>query len=366
MLKYLYLQNFRNYRYLEFKPDAGFLILTGANGTGKSNLLESIHYLGTGYSFRQGRDNNLMRFGSGYFLIRGIVNRKGIDYKIEVIYREDLGRKTTKINEKSASPGSCANYLPVVIFSPQDLMLVKGGPAGRRRFIDLVVGQLKPQHNNDLHYYNSVLLQRNKQLRGANTSDQQLLPWDQQLASIGGRIWKRRVSVLEQLLAYSSKIFTSLSRGRILEGEYRSKISNLETGDEIGRYQELFMESLKKARPFDKKMKATTVGPHRDDFCLSLNKREARLFASQGEQRLISLALKIGHYHLLADQPHLEPLLLLDDVFSELDEKHRIFVLESMRQDSQVIATTTTTFKEGSVEKKKLTDDIVMVYQKTF
>jgi DNA replication and repair protein RecF len=102
MLKYLYLQNFRNYRYLEFKPDAGFLILTGANGTGKSNLLESIHYLGTGYSFRQGRDNNLMRFGSGYFLIRGIVNRKGIDYKIEVIYREDLGRKTTKINEKKS------------------------------------------------------------------------------------------------------------------------------------------------------------------------------------------------------------------------------------------------------------------------
>jgi DNA replication and repair protein RecF len=93
MLKYLYLQNFRNYRHLEFKPDAGFLILTGANGTGKSNLLESIYYLGTGYSFRQGRDNNLMRFGSGYFLIRGIVNRKGIDYKIEVIYREDLGHK---------------------------------------------------------------------------------------------------------------------------------------------------------------------------------------------------------------------------------------------------------------------------------
>lgn len=366
MLKYLYLQNFRNYQHIEFKPDAGFLILTGANGTGKSNLLESIFYLGTGYSFRQARDDNLVRFGSGYFVIRGVINRKGIDYDIEVIYRQDQRRKITKINKKSALPGSCANYLPVVIFSPLDLMLVKGGPSGRRRFLDLVVGQLRPQHSKDLHYYNSVLLQRNKQLRGANISDKELLPWDQQLASVGARIWKRRISVLSQLLSCSSEVFTSLSSGRILEGKYRSKISNTETGDEIRQYQYLFIESLKKARPHDRRVKATTVGPHRDDFDLYLNKREARLYASQGEQRLISLALKIGHYRLLSQEQHLEPLLLLDDVFSELDEKHRVFVLEGMKQGSQVIATTTTSFKDGSVAKKNLTDDIVMVYQKTF
>ena len=188
------------------------MILTGANGTGKSNLLESIFYLGTGYSFRQARDNNLVRFGSNYFVIRGIVSSRGIDYQIEISYRQDKGRKTTKINKKSASPSSCSSYLPVVIFSPQDLMLVKGGPSGRRRFIDLVVGQIKPQHSKDLNYYNNVLLQRNKQLRGSSVSDKQLLPWDQQLASIGGRIWKRRVTTLAQLLDYSSVIFSSLSR----------------------------------------------------------------------------------------------------------------------------------------------------------
>ncbi len=342
------------------------MILTGANGTGKSNLLESIFYLGTGYSFRQARDNNLVRFGSNYFVIRGIVSSRGIDYQIEISYRQDKGRKTTKINKKSASPSSCSSYLPVVIFSPQDLMLVKGGPSGRRRFIDLVVGQIKPQHSKDLNYYNNVLLQRNKQLRGSSVSDKQLLPWDQQLASIGGRIWKRRVTTLAQLLDYSSVIFSSLSRERILEGEYISKIYNLNKDDEIGKYQNLFMESLIKVRSRDRRVKSTTVGPHRDDIRLYLNKRDARLFASQGEQRLISLALKIGHYQLLSDERHLEPLLLLDDVFSELDDKHRIFVLESMKKGSQVIATTTTTVKEGSVVKKKLTDDIEMVYQKTF
>lgn len=342
------------------------MILAGANGTGKSNLLESIFYLGTGYSFRQARDNNLVRFGADYFVIRGIVNSRGIDYKMEVVYREDQGRKTTKINEKLAAPGSCSGYLPVVVFSPQDLMLVKGGPSGRRRFIDLVAGQIKAQHNSDLHCYYSVLMQRNAQLKGGNVSDRQLLPWDQQLASVGGRIWKRRVVIFKQLLERSADVFSSLSGGRKIEGEYISQICDLKADNQIEEYQNLFMESLCKARLHDRRVRTTTVGPHRDDFRLCLNKHEARLFSSQGEQRLISLALKIGHYRLLSDQRYLEPLLMLDDVFSELDEKHRIFVLESMKKGNQVIATTTTNMKEGSVIKTNLTDDIMMVYQKTF
>lgn len=366
MLKYLSLQNFRSYKQLEFKPKTGVLILTGANGTGKSNLLESIFYLGTGYSFRQARDDNLVRFGSSYFVIKGVIENKGIEYKIEVIYRQDQRKKTTKINGKNALSGSCADYLPVVIFSPLDLMLVKGGPSGRRRFLDLVVGQLRPQHNKDLHYYSSILQQRNKQLRGVSISNQELLPWDQQLASVGARIWKRRVIVLSQLLLLSSKIFMSLSEGRILEGLYRSQISDLEAGDDIERYQQVFIESLQKTRNHDRRVKATTVGPHRDDFVLYLNKRDARLYASQGEQRLISLALKIGHYHLLSQEQRLDPVLLLDDVFSELDERHRVFVLEGMKQSSQVIATTTTSFKDSSVDKTFLTNDIMIVKQKNF
>jgi DNA replication and repair protein RecF len=366
MLKYLYLQNFRNYEQLELKPDKGFLILTGDNGTGKSNLLESIFYLGTGYSFRQVKDDNLLRFGADHFIIRGIVDNNGIDYNIEVTYRKDKHKKTIKINNKSALPGSCASYLPVVIFSPLDLILVKGGPAGRRRFLDQVVGQLRPQHNKDLHYYNNVIMQRNKQLRTEKKSDEHLLPWDQQLVSVGSIIWKRRVTVLSQLLYYSKGVINSLSRGRELEGRYKSQICDIEKDDDLDKYKFLFSEAVKKARPYDRRVGFTTVGPHRDDFELYLNKREGRLYASQGEQRLISLALKIGQYYMLSQQDYLEPLLLLDDVFSELDAKHKLFVLEGMKKGSQVIATTTTPFKDGVVEKKFLTDDIIMVYRKNF
>ena len=366
MLKSLYLQNFRNYQQLEFKPDNDFLILTGANGTGKSNLLESIFYLGTGYSFRQVKDDHLVRFGADYFLIRGVVNNNGIDYQIEFCYNQEQRKKITKINNKNALPGSCASYLPVVIFSPLDLMLVKGGPAERRRFLDLVVGQLRPQHIKDLHNYNNILIQRNKQLRFENISDDQLLPSDQQLVTVGSMIWKRRVIVLSQLLGRSAEVFKSLSEGRELAGKYKSQICDLKKDDDLEQCKLLFSEAIKNTRPHDRRVKATTVGPHRDDFALYINQREGRLYASQGEQRLISLALKIGQYHLLSQQDYLEPLLLLDDVFSELDAQHKLFVLKGMKQGSQVIATTTTPFKDGVVGKKSLTDDIIMVYRKIF
>ncbi|HHY39929.1 MAG TPA: DNA replication/repair protein RecF [Syntrophaceticus sp.] len=366
MLKYLYLNNFRNYENLEFRPDGSFIILTGANGTGKSNLLEGIHYLGTGYSFRQARDDNLVRFGSDYFAISGIVSCAGVDYKIDVLYQKEKRKKVIRINNKRVLPGSCSSYLPVVIFSPQDLILIKGAPSGRRRFLDLLVSQLKPQHSKDLHYYNTVLLQRNKLLRGTNTTDADLLPWEQQLSSIGARIWKRRVSVFSQLIDYSSEVFASLSRGRILRGEYKTQVNGIKESDDLEKFQYLFLNEMQKARPVDRKVKFTTVGPHREDFHLYLNDHDARLYASQGEQRLISLALKVGQYRLLISEKRTEPVLLLDDVFSELDEKHRILVLDVMKKGSQVIATTTASFKEEYGRREALTGHITMVYPKNF
>ncbi len=364
MLKYLFLQNFRSFKKLEFEPKAGFLILTGANGTGKSNILESIFYLGAGYSFRQVRDDNLINFGCNYFIIRGIIEHRGIDNTIEVVYTSEQRRKTTKINKKNIMAGSSPHYLPVVIFSPLDLMLVKGGPSGRRRFIDLIAGQLRPQHGRDLHDYNSILQQRNKQLRGAGVSDEELIPWERQLASVGARIWKRRLAVLHQLLAYSAEAFACLSEGKVIEGIYKTQAGEVAREMESDQYQQILLESLARTRNYNRRVRTTTVGPHRDDFILYLNKREARLYASQGEQRLISLALKIGHYRILSQLQQMDPLLLLDDVFSELDEKHRVFVLEGMKQGSQVIAATTTSFRDGSVEKENITDNIMMVYQK--
>lgn len=157
-----------------------------------------------------------------------------------------------------------------------------------------------------------------------------------------------------------------MSRGRILKGEYKSQINGIKESDDPDKFQELFLDVLEKARPTDRKVKFTTVGPHREDFHLYLNDHEARLYASQGEQRLISLALKVGQYQLLSLEKRTEPVLLLDDVFSELDEKHRILVLDVMKKGTQVFATTTASFKEEYGRRKELTSYITMVYPKNF
>lgn len=365
MLTFLRLQNFRNYKELEFSPADGFLILSGLNGTGKSNLLESIFYLGTGYSNRQARDEVLMRWGASFFTITGTIIQKDLEYTLHVVYNSKQKRKTTKINGKRALPGNCANLLPVVIFSPQDLHIIQGGPAGRRRFLDLVVSQIRPQHSVDLHQYHTALIQRNKLLRRQVFSDAELYPWDGQLATVGARLWKRRVDTFKKILSSISGFFPALSDGEALTGKYLSQVAAADT-DGAGEYQNNFLAALKKARQNDRRLKMTTLGPHRDDFQMYLNGREARFYASQGEQRLIALALKIAHYKLIALEQGLEPLLLLDDVFSELDERRKSLVIKELRESSQVIATTTHFLQKGYSRKDQLTDQISLYQVKDY
>jgi len=365
MLTFMKLQNFRNYKELEFNLTDGFLILSGLNGTGKSNLLESIFYLGTGYSNRQARDDVLIMWGAPFFTINGIVIQRGLEYTLDIIYNSKQKRKITKINGKKTLSGNCANLLPVVIFSPQDLQIIQGGPAGRRIFLDLVVSQLKPQHNVDLHQYRVALAQRNKLLRSQVFSDAELYPWDRQLATVGARIWKRRVDVFKQIISIISGFFPDLSDGESLMGKYVSQVVTTDANG-VSDYQNSFLAALKGAREYDQRLKMTTLGPHRDDFQMYLNGREARFYASQGEQRLITLALKIAHYKLIASEQGLEPLLLLDDVFSELDERRRCLVIRELQEGSQVIATTVNFLKKGYSRKDKLTDDIYLYQLKNY
>lgn len=363
MLSYLKLKNFRNYQEMEFSPQEGFLIVSGPNGSGKSNLLESIFYLGSGYSNRQVRDEILVKWGESFFSLKGTVVQGGLEYALEVIYSSEQRRKVVRINGKRSRPGNAAGVLPVVIFSPQDLLLIQGGPVFRRRFLDLLATQLCPQHSADLLQYRAALLQRNRLLRSSDFTAALLLPWDEQLAASGTRIWKRRNAVLEKLLFFCSSLFASLSGGGALTGRYLSQVADgeCETKDP-SEYRRNFLRALQRSRELERRLKATTVGPHRDDFQLLFNGHEARFFSSQGEQRLMALALKVAHYQLLSAERKADPVLLLDDVFSELDERRRRLVFEQIRGCRQVIATMSGAPHGGYGKKEQLTPNITLYH----
>ncbi|MDH7577660.1 MAG: DNA replication/repair protein RecF [Bacillota bacterium] len=359
MLVQLHLKNFRNYRDLDFSPPEGFTVLVGPNGIGKSNLLEGIFYLGAGYSYRQHQDDVLVGWGSDFFVIRGKIQSGGLTHNLEVAYQRGERRKITRINGKRDSSGSCAAYLPVVVFSPTDLLLLQGAPGLRRRFLDLVTSQIRPQHAVDLHSYQEILVQRNNLLKQGAFKEVELRPWDVQLVEVGARILRRRLAVFMRLIELSREVLTSLGCSGDLEGAYISHVvpPSLQVREET-EYRNLFSEALARLQPLEERWRATPAGPHRDDLRFYLRDYEVRFYCSQGEQRLLALALKIGQCRLLGEEQKVEPLLLLDDVFSELDPAHQKQVFEELQFKKQVIAATTSCFKTGLKQKQQLTPEI--------
>ena len=230
--------------------------------------------------------------------------------------------------------------MPVVIFSPADLLLIQGAPVLRRRFLDLVVTQVKPQHAADIHDYSAIMNQRNNLLRQGIYRREELEPWDEQLVVAGARIISRRLVVLKTLLDLSREAFDSLSRGGALDGAYVSQAIPPHAPEDDEAYcRQAFRSALERRRSLDERLRMTTTGPHRDDLRFFLNKHDAHLYCSQGEQRLIALSLKLAQSQLLSGVATSEPLLLLDDVFSELDAAHRELVLQELARSPQVIAT---------------------------
>lgn len=342
MLLRLQLVNFRNYRELSFAPPLGLTVLSGPNGSGKSNLLEGIHLLGTGYSFRQVHDESLVRWGADFFAVRGEIGRKageGTGYLLETVYQRSTRRKITRVNGKRELPSKVASLFPLVLFSPQDLLLIQGAPALRRRFLDVVITQCRPQHASDLHSYQSILQQRNNLLRRGGYRQGELDPWNLQLVTVGARILRRRLSAFRSLMRLVQEAYLHLGGSGEIAGEYAFQTPAGRIAVDEGTCLEMLQKALSGSRCYEERFRATVVGPHRDDLKFFRDGHEVRLYSSQGEQRLLALALKIGHYRLLSRELGETPLLLLDDVFSELDEERRQRVIISFTGGGQVLAT---------------------------
>ena len=333
IVKSLKLKNFRNYDLLELEFDSSTNIFYGDNAQGKTNILESVYLTGTTKSHRGTKDRDLIKFEKEEAHIETVVEKKGIPFKIEIHLKKNSpkGIAINKIPIRKAS--ELFGIINIVFFSPEDLNIIKNGPAERRRFIDLELAQLDKVYLNDLSNYNRIINQRNKLLK--NVYDRKDLMdtldiWDLQLINYGNKIIDRRNKFISQLNEIVEEIHNKLTGGK----------ENLKLIYEPGVKKESFEDALLKSRERDIKMKVTCVGPHRDDICFMCGNMDIRKFGSQGQQRTAALSLKLAEIELVKKEINDTPILLLDDVLSELDKHRQNYLLDSINNIQTLITCT--------------------------
>lgn len=327
------LKNFRNYENLEISFDEGTNILFGDNAQGKTNILEAAYMSGTTKSHKGSRDREMIRFGEEEAHLKTVVVRGGREYQIDMHLKKNRakGIAIDKIPIKKAS--ELFGILNIVFFSPEDLNIIKNGPAERRRFLDSELCQLDRIYLADLTNYNKILAQRNKLLKDMiyrpGLSD--TLPvWDMQLIETGKKIIRRRKQFVDELREIVSDIHYRISGGKEeLFLKYEPNIDDIFFEDEFSR-----------AKEKDKKLCQTSVGPHRDDLLFSIGDVDIRKYGSQGQQRTSALSLKLSEIELVRKSISDTPVLLLDDVLSELDSSRQNYLLNNI-SDTQTIITCT-------------------------
>nr|MDD6335971.1 DNA replication/repair protein RecF [bacterium] len=337
----LELQNFRTYAALELELEGGVSVFTGENAQGKTNLLEAIYLCCVGRSHRTAHDAEMIREGAGEGRVRVCYQALQGAGEIEMQLRA-VGRKTVLVDGvPTRRAGELYGHLNAVLFSPEDLGLVKDGPAARRKYVDVAISQVRPGYFYQLQQYTRALAQRNALLMsydGVSAWAQDTLwAWDEQLIAAGAAIMARRKVFIGQLAEQAAQLHAGISAGReSLKVQYAPHIGWTQDGGEA----EAFRAALLSARAADMARKTTTVGPHRDDLGLSIDGRDARVYASQGQQRTVALALKMAELALLRQESGDWPLLLLDDVMSELDVTRQRALLTYLPQVQTLVTGT--------------------------
>lgn len=333
VIRSLRLKNYRNYDLLDMSFDPKTNILYGDNAQGKTNILEALYLSGTTKSHRGTKDRDMIQFGHDEAHLEMVVEKKGLTFQIDMHLKKNSpkGIAIDRIPIRKAS--ELFGIVHFVFFSPEDLNIIKEGPAGRRRFIDLELSQLDKIYLSNLTNYNRIINQRNallKDIYNHQNLAETLDIWDMQLAEYGTRVLERRQQFIEQVNGIISDIHY-----RLTGGKERICLS-YETGTG-GRSLE---EALKRNRDRDLRMKSTSVGPHRDDICFLSGELDIRKFGSQGQQRTTALSLKLAEIELVKQMIKDTPVLLLDDVLSELDKSRQNYLLDSIH-DIQTVVTCT-------------------------
>ncbi len=350
------LQNFRNYGSLIEEPCSGVNIFYGNNGQGKTNILESVFFCAIGRSFRYSKDADLVKNGEDNFRIALSV-ADDITNDISITYKsggsQSPAEKSARVNGLYLRRlGHLMGNLLSVIFSPEDLEIVNDGPSVRRKLLDIVISQIYPSHYFDLQQYNKILAQKNMILRDFNVNDQgssDLLDvYNEQLAAAGGRISARRYLFSRELEIYAAEKNKEISSGELLTFQYYSNFFTVPEPEKTestqadvmkifenyeeysSKIQAEFLEILQSRKNREIERARSVYGPQNDDLIIMLNGMDLRRFGSQGQKRTAVLSIKLAEMFLLYRHTGRKPVLLLDDVFSELDELRCSLLIRSI------------------------------------
>ena len=333
IIKYLELSDFRNYKdiHIDLSPDTN--IFFGDNAQGKTNILEAVFLTGTTKSYKGSHDSEIISFGKDYGIIRALYKKKDVEYKIGIQLRKEK-RKAISINNSPVKKAAdLLGIVNVVLFSPEDLSIIKSGPEKRRRFIDMTLCQIDKEYLFSLTSYNRIVNQRNKLLKnydkGVDISDT-LDIWDDQLINYGISVIKKRNDFIFQLNRIIDDIHMNLSGNK--ERLYIDYKKNIEEDE--------YKEKLLKVRNRDILYKNTSTGPHRDDISFYLDNIDIKKYGSQGQQRTVALSLKLSEIEIIKKATGDTPILLLDDVLSELDMNRQKYLLENIGSIQTLITCT--------------------------
>ena len=337
-LEWLTVADFRSYHSLEWRPEASVNILVGPNGAGKTNLLEAVGYLSRLRSFRSAPDEALVAENATSAVVRGQVGNN----VIEVELGRRGGRRARVDGKAIARTSDLLTVVRIVTFVPEDLEVVKGGPQGRRELLDEVAEQIWPAAALDQAEYDRALRQRNVFLKQGDRDLVTLEVWDARLAQAAGRLMARRARAAVALLETLPSVYAQIAGSETDLGfNYESDWGGtLDPATPPGEWSSALLEALVRRRRSDYELRITGTGPHRDDPGLRLEGRNARHQASQGEQRTLALALRLAIHRAIAEQTDRSPILLLDDVYSELDPSRSKALTDALPVAQTLITTT--------------------------
>lgn len=326
------LNNFRNYKQLDLELNKNLNIIYGDNAQGKTNILESIFLCSFGKSFRTTKEKEMIMFNEDKCLVEVYYQKSDRDgkIKIEIGNKKQISLNGIKLKKLSELLGN----MNIVIFTPEDINILKEGPVKRRRFLDIMIGQLRPNYVYNLNMYLKTIEQRNnylRQIRDEGKQENLIEIWDEKLADYGEKVYEYRKEFMEKIANKINVIHSKITEEKeCLKIEY---VSNCENKND-------YLKLLKERRNLDIIKGFTTKGVHRDDFMIYINNREVSTYGSQGQNRTVILSLKLAELNVIYDEIGEYPILLLDDFMSELDEKRRKNFLNNIK-NTQVILTGT-------------------------
>jgi DNA replication and repair protein RecF len=350
-IKNIFIENFRNLDRLQLHFNENYTILYGKNAQGKTNIVESVYYLLNAKSHRETSFIHLINYEKEFAILKGTVLKDNLTNEIEIKLDKN-NKKSIKVNGNATTTAELYEDYFAVIFSPDDLRIIKDGPDRRRRYIDSTLSKIDKGYKKALLEYDKLLRHRNTILRNYSKSSysDMIDVFDKQLCFYGSYIIKKRLKHLNEIEKIVQTIHYVISEGsEKLAIHYQSSV--IDTLEQTENISDIYHKKLKQAFAQDLKKATTSTGPHTDDISIFLNGRYAKKFASQGQQKTACIALKLSEIEIYKNYSNQVPIVILDDVFSELDKKRQQKLLQRV-QGMQIIITSTNDNAKNFLDKK--------------